>query len=200
MADLRKFKNSFLTPALGVVALVSFGALGLAADETPAPDTAQQTLTSLIAPPSPGSHAVAGGPGDEAPLAEETPFAAAASDCVARLDAHLAPLYLPFDRGATQLRADLAPLLSHIAALVAACEDAQLMIAGHADADGDDQTNLALSWDRADETLNLLVGLGVDPAALEAVGYGARVPVAQGSDDDAAANRRVEFRVLRRRD
>lgn len=160
------------------------GAIALSADEPAKPDARQtQALASLITPPAPDSFAIAG-----------------QTSCVEDMDFALQTLAIPFAQGSTTLDAESTPLLSQIATRIMDCEDAHVQVAGHADGIGDDQTNLRLSWDRADETLAALVMLGVDPAKLEAIGYGARVALAQGSDDGAAANRRVDFRVMQRRD
>ncbi|KIN65396.1 OmpA/MotB domain protein [Sulfitobacter noctilucae] len=121
-------------------------------------------------------------------------------DCVAELDAFLGPRFVQFNLGQTRISSDNAVLLEEVSARIIGCKQAYVMIAGHADAVGDDLTNLALSWERADRTLAHLVELGVDLAAIEAVGYGARAPVSQGSDEDLGTDRRVDFRVMTRRE
>ncbi len=194
--------NAGSTLVLAVVAIGAavIGAVTLAADDTSHTQNAVPEkaliLADLMPPPAPGSFAVA----EHDTVQSDTGPVVTASDCVGRLDAHFEGMFITFDLGEAQISAQNAPLLSHIADLITACPDALVMVAGHAGGSGDDQRNLALSWDRADETLEILVGLGVDPAALEAVGYGARAPLAQGSDDADASDRRVDFRVLRRRD
>ncbi len=191
---LIKFNNMrALTLGATVMAAGIVAAVTLEADEAKFPLTPgqKQAIEQLALPSAPGSFAVAEQDAPEGDLI--------AADCVDRLDSYLEPMFITFELGETGITSQNAPLLSHIAALVASCEDAHVLVAGHADGSGDDLTNLALSWERADETLDLLVTLGVDPAALEAVGFGARAPMAQGSDDDDAANRRVGFRVLRKR-
>ncbi|MEP5728947.1 MAG: OmpA family protein [Sulfitobacter sp.] len=122
-------------------------------------------------------------------------------DCVAKLDQLLAPLYVQFAPGSTTLSAGGSELLARISDDIILCKDAYIMVAGHTDSSGDDATNLAISWERADQALNRLIALGVDPLAAESVGFGARVPRAQGSATEAGeTDRRVDFRVLRRRD
>ncbi len=133
----------------------------------------------------------ASGPLDPAP---------AATDCISELDAFLDPLFVQFDLGRTVISPSDEVLLERISERILACDDAYIMVAGHSDSVGDDLTNLALSWERADRTLARLVDLGVDPAAVEAIGYGARAPVSQGSDENLGTDRRVDFRVLPRRD
>ncbi len=179
----------------GVVFVADLRAGESASSASPNPQQAQ-AMANLVAPPAPLSHGVTG----QDPAQDTTAAQIVANDCVAQLDDYIEPIFITFDMGDSLISADNAPLLSHIAALIASCPDAHVMVAGHADGSGNDQTNLALSWARADETLNLLVTLGADPASLESVGFGARAPMAQGSDDEDGANRRVDFRVLRRRD
>ena len=123
----------------------------------------------------------------------------AQADCVERLDSHLAPLFVQFDLGSTVITPENAELLSRISDKIITCADAYVMVAGHADSSGDDATNMALSWERADRTVNRLVALGVNPDAVEAVGFGARAPLSQGSSEDDGIDRRVDFRVLHQR-
>jgi outer membrane protein OmpA-like peptidoglycan-associated protein len=182
--------KTWLSLAAGVCVI---GAVTLSADEPLGPDSEQtKALASLTAPAAPGSFAVAAHAGADIP----TPDAA----CVHETDTQLQPLVVSFAPGSAALNAASQPTLRHIAKLITACPEGHVQIAGHASGSGDDATNLTLSWDRADATLTALVTLGVDPAYLEAIGYGARQPIAQGDDDDTAANRRVAFRVLRKRD
>lgn len=172
---------------------IGIGALSLSADEPHGPNTQQtKALASLTAPALPGSFAVAAHDSADTPTPDAT--------CVQETDTQLQPLAVTFAPGSAALSAASQATLRHIAKLITACPDGQVQIAGHASGSGNDATNLILSWDRADATLAALVDLGVDPAYLEAIGYGARQPIAQGDDDDAAANRRVAFRVVSRRD
>jgi OmpA-OmpF porin, OOP family len=64
-------------------------------------------------------------------------------------------------------------------------------IAGHTDAVGTRDKNLTLSQQRAESVKAYLVSLGVDPARLEAKGYGFDRPIV-AANPRAAANRRVE--------
>ena len=135
-------------------------------------------MAGITAPPAPGSFAVA---------------PSGAQECTQRLAAFLDPLRIEFDAGSTFVDARHAPLLEQIADRIATCPGAQVTVAGHADGSGTDAVNTALSWDRADRTLNLLVSLGAPPSAVEAAGLGAAMPLSQGSDEENAADRRVEF-------
>ncbi|GHD65901.1 OmpA family protein [Jeongeupia chitinilytica] len=67
-------------------------------------------------------------------------------------------------------------------------------IAGHTDNVGDAAHNKALSEQRAAAVRDYLIGKGVAPDALTAVGYGDSRPVADnGSEDGRRQNRRIEY-------
>jgi OOP family OmpA-OmpF porin len=68
-------------------------------------------------------------------------------------------------------------------------------IAGYTDASGAAAANLALSQQRAEAVKAFIVAQGADPALLEAHGYGSQ-NLALPNDPKAAANRRVEARLL----
>lgn len=221
----RRRSGTVLTLAGGVgVALIGIiAALVLRLDPPPQTikDVAVVAMANLVAPPAPSSFGVA----DQGTSAQNDPLTTAVDaamaqqgtgwasqdimtataarqigDCVARLDRDLAPLVVQFDLDSAVITAQGAQLLTRISERIVTCEDAYVMVAGHAYGGTDDLTNLTLSWERADRTLNRLVELGVDPAVVEAVGFGARAPRSQGSVDEDSADRRVDFRVLRLRD
>jgi outer membrane protein OmpA-like peptidoglycan-associated protein len=67
-------------------------------------------------------------------------------------------------------------------------------VEGHTDAVGSDAYNLELSRVRARAVRDYLVQRhGIDAARLKTVAYGERRPI-EGSDPNAALNRRVQFR------
>jgi len=74
-----------------------------------------------------------------------------------------------------------------------------LEVQGHTDDQGKDEYNLALSQRRAEAVIKYLVASGVQPQRVVARGYGENKPLQPGQTDEAhAANRRVEFHILRR--
>jgi TPR repeat protein/outer membrane protein OmpA-like peptidoglycan-associated protein len=93
------------------------------------------------------------------------------------------------------------PLLDEVAATLNAHPDLDFVeIAGHADARGSDAQNVPLTKARAASVLDALVQRGVARARLRSEGYSSYCPLEAGSSDAAyAKNRRVEFRILRRR-
>ncbi|MCX7558541.1 OmpA family protein [Sulfitobacter sp. F26204] len=119
-------------------------------------------------------------------------------DCVNGLEQFLRPVSIAFEQRSSEVEAQNAALLSRISEAIMECDAAYVMVAGHADSSGEDSVNLALSWERADRTLDTLLMLGVDPSSVEAIGLGAREPLSQGSDEEDNADRRVDFRVMRK--
>lgn len=75
--------------------------------------------------------------------------------------------------------------------------DLRLEIAGHTDAIGSEQANVALSRQRAESVRRYLVEQGIPSHRLTARGYGEGRPVASNETEvGRARNRRVEFHVL----
>ena len=74
-------------------------------------------------------------------------------------------------------------------------------IQGHTDSQGEDDYNLDLSDRRAASVVAFLVGAGVQADRLSSAGYGETVPIIEEETEEAfAANRRVEFSILKQRD
>lgn len=97
-------------------------------------------------------------------------------------------------------RADIDPdsagILDHLIETALRCPNANIEVAGHTDADGEDSFNQALSEKRAQAVIDYLVKAGLPASRFSAVGYGATQPVAgNDTDDGKAQNRRIEFLV-----
>lgn len=179
-----------------VLAVAGIGSMGIETGDTELaalpPKTDAYAAAELTAPPAPGSFAVA-----DLAIESAAPLEMlVTADCVTRLQETVAPLRLSFAQGSTTVSTDQVEILSRLGTQISECTEAYVMVAGHADGDGPDETNMALSWARADDALNTLVSFGVDPGAVEAIGYGATTPLAQGSDEEDPADRRVEFHVF----
>lgn len=105
-----------------------------------------------------------------------------------------------FDFDSDQLKPEASTALDQLAEAIVLAADRRVSIRGHTDGRGADDYNQGLSERRAAAVRDYLVQRhGVDPARLEAVGFGETRPVApneapDGSDDPAGRqrNRRVE--------
>lgn len=99
-----------------------------------------------------------------------------------------------FDSGSATIKAESYGVLKSIATVLL---DGSLsvFILGHTDADGNEDTNLSLSEQRAEAVKNILISeFGVDPSRLLSEGRGESEPVADNSTPEGKAkNRRVEF-------
>jgi len=110
-------------------------------------------------------------------------------------------LYFFFDR--TELKPESQPVLDDIAKLILAhAELKKIRIVGHADSHGEEAYNDDLSSRRAGTVLQELVRRGVAAQRLESLGKGEREPLVspERTEQDAQANRRVEFLILERVD
>lgn len=104
-------------------------------------------------------------------------------------------IHFEFDKAI--IRRESWPILKELGAVLSEYPDLRVRIEGHTDAVGSDSYNQRLSERRALAVRDFLVGLGIDKARLEWVGYGESKPIA--SNDTAvgrAKNRRTEFPVL----
>jgi len=76
------------------------------------------------------------------------------------------------------------------------CPAANIEIAGHTDADGEDGFNQMLSEKRAQAVADYLVKAGLPASQFTATGYGSTQPVASNDTDEGKAqNRRIDFLV-----
>jgi OOP family OmpA-OmpF porin len=91
---------------------------------------------------------------------------------------------------------DSAGLLDRLIETALRCPTANIEIAGHTDADGEDGFNQALSEKRAQAVMDYLVKAGLPADRFTAVGYGSSQPIASNDTDEGKAqNRRIEFVV-----
>ena len=101
-----------------------------------------------------------------------------------------------FDSGRATIDPDSAGLLDRLIETALRCPSANIEIAGHTDADGEDGFNQALSEKRAQAVADFLVKAGLPAERFTAMGYGSTQPVA-GNDtyEGKAQNRRIDFVV-----
>ncbi len=102
-----------------------------------------------------------------------------------------------FSSGQSALTISSFEVLDQVAASLLAHHTVRVEIGGHTDATGAARPNLRLSQARAEAVMEYLARLGVDPARMEARGYGETEPVASNrSRAGRAKNRRVELRII----
>ena len=154
-----------------------------------------QTATNTATPVAVDSHAVisTGNSNAEKALAEINPDNIRALDIATALNMQI----INFDTASTHIPEANKSILDQAAALMKRAPQVKLTVKGHTDAVGHAATNKTLSQKRAQAVVDYLVKQGVDPAQLQAVGYGQEQPIADNSTANGQfKNRRIEFEVL----
>ncbi|MET0221891.1 MAG: OmpA family protein [Tardiphaga sp.] len=101
-----------------------------------------------------------------------------------------------FETGRADIERDSAGLLDRLIEIAFRCPSANIEIAGHTDAEGEEAANQALSEKRAQAVVGYLVQAGLPADRFTAVGYGSAQPlVSNETSDGRAQNRRIEFVV-----
>lgn len=86
--------------------------------------------------------------------------------------------------------------LDELASILKRYEQANLVIEGHTDSQGDDASNMVLSQKRTEAVKTYLMGRGIMESRLTAVGYGETKPIADNKTAAGRAkNRRVELKT-----
>jgi outer membrane protein OmpA-like peptidoglycan-associated protein len=102
-----------------------------------------------------------------------------------------------FESGQTELRPEAESSLVEVVDLLQSEPDKKIRIEGHTDSTGDADTNLRISETRANEVLQALVSLGVDPARVSTAGMGEDFPIASNDTEEGRSlNRRVDVILL----
>ncbi|HPQ21000.1 MAG TPA: OmpA family protein [Saprospiraceae bacterium] len=102
-----------------------------------------------------------------------------------------------YNTGSAGLRDLSKHELDNVVSLMNKYPNVKLELRGHTDNVGDDDLNMKLSQERADNVYNYLVGKGISDSRLSAKGYGETMPI--GSNDTAEGrqeNRRTELRII----
>ncbi len=108
---------------------------------------------------------------------------------------------LLFASGSAQLKAESTKVLVNALANVKAQPGWLIVIAGHTDATGDTEQNLALSRSRAEAVRDWMKSMGDVPDDCFAIeGYGSSQPIADNETEAGrAANRRVDINLIRQK-
>ena len=103
-------------------------------------------------------------------------------------------LYINFDTGKADLKADGKAAVAEIVKMLKAAPALKVAIEGHTDNVGQAAANKALSEKRAQSVMAAVVAGGIDPKRLSAAGFGQERPIADNRGEDGRAkNRRVEL-------
>lgn len=103
---------------------------------------------------------------------------------------------IQFETGQASIQHDSDAVLDNLTVIAMRCPDAQIEISGHTDSVGGDDTNMALSRQRAEAVADYLTKAGIAPERMTAVGYGNMRPIASNDTEEGRTqNRRIEFEV-----
>jgi len=151
---------------------------------SPAAPTSAPILPPSLTPPTIVAPVVAPGATDEDPLATEL------------LKKGRVVLPLSFLPGKPEIAADSKPVIDRVIAILKLHPDVAVTIEGHTDLTGDENFNLDLSRQRAQEVRTMLVAGKISRKRLTAVGLGGTEPIAdEGTAEGRQKNRRIELVV-----
>ena len=104
---------------------------------------------------------------------------------------------IKFDSSSTNIKPASYPVLAEIAGVLNQNPNLKVEVQGHTDSAGGLAMNNKLSSDRANKVLEYLIGEGVNPEQMTAVGYGPSKPlVSNDTAEGKTRNRRVELKPL----
>ena len=103
-------------------------------------------------------------------------------------------LYINFDTGKAELKADGKATVAEIVKMLKSAPGLRIGIEGHTDNVGQPAANKALSESRARSVMAAIVAGGIDAKRLSAAGFGQEKPIADNRGEEGRAkNRRVEL-------
>jgi OmpA-OmpF porin, OOP family len=104
---------------------------------------------------------------------------------------------IKFGSDTAYIEPDSAGVLELVAERLREHPDARVRVSGYTDERASEAHNLVLSQERAEAVKRILVGFGIAPDRLDAVGYGETNPIASNDTAEGRAmNRRVELDVI----
>jgi outer membrane protein OmpA-like peptidoglycan-associated protein len=99
-----------------------------------------------------------------------------------------------FDVGKATIKPESMGIINEVVQLMQQHPDLKFSVEGHTDSDGNDESNMELSKERAESVMNEMIQMGIDAERLQAKGWGESKPITgNASPEDKANNRRVEF-------
>ena len=105
---------------------------------------------------------------------------------------------IKFDTGKSDIKPIYIPLLEDVVKVMNDNSGIVIVIEGHTDAQGSDESNQKLSESRAIAVMNYLIGKGIDAGRMTAKGYGESQPIADNNTAEGMAqNRRIELKVVK---
>lgn len=128
--------------------------------------------------------------------ARPAPTGSSAEQCAIQATGALEGSRINFETGSAQISSDSVELLERLTGIALACvsDGLSVEIGGHTDAQGEPESNQALSEARAQAVLAFMAERGVPTSGLQAVGYGESQPIASNDTSEGRAqNRRISF-------
>jgi outer membrane protein OmpA-like peptidoglycan-associated protein len=102
-----------------------------------------------------------------------------------------------FDVGKSAVKPDAGTNLQNLASILNKYEDTEVLVEGHTDATGSEDSNMDLSLRRAQSVSNYLQNWQVMATRMHIQGYGEAQPIASNETEDGRqANRRVEIAIF----
>jgi outer membrane protein OmpA-like peptidoglycan-associated protein/Tol biopolymer transport system component len=102
-----------------------------------------------------------------------------------------------FDTDKYDLKPESKAELNKLVAFLNANPTLKIELSGHTDTQGNKQSNIVLSQNRAKAVMDFLIANGITKERLTAKGYGDAQPIAENTTEKGRAmNRRTEFKIL----
>ncbi|MBS4001215.1 MAG: OmpA family protein [Desulfobulbaceae bacterium] len=109
----------------------------------------------------------------------------------------IAIMNIEFDFGSDKIEAESYPMLDKISDAMKNNPNIKILVTGHTDDIGSNESNLALSVRRAASVKAALVQRGITPDRIKTVGKGESMPIApNNSEENRRINRRTEFTII----
>lgn len=109
----------------------------------------------------------------------------------------IAIMNIEFDFGSDQIEPESYPMLDKIADAMKNNPNMKILVTGHTDDVGSEESNLALSVRRAASVKNALVQRGITSDRIKTIGKGESMPLApNNSEENRRINRRTEFTII----